>query len=231
MKRRHEDEEPAEQIEEPEEEEDDEPSRAAKAAVIVILAVILWRVVAALPELAYVIVGILGTLGWQQLQARRAARTEANEAKEEAATPDVGEALRRLIGDGNGVLLTRLQRDLKLPNTKAVKALLEDAGIEWKAGVRTPHGNGPGVHKTAIPPALSPAEHSHGDGCCCRSGANANANGGGGEGAGEGIRVEHIGHSGQILRGTPTQRSEAQAIFDRFMAEAFPDTPSKAPDD
>lgn len=236
MKRRQEDEEPTEETEEPAgEEDDDEPSRAAKAAVIVVLAVFLWRVLVAFPDVAYVIVGILGTLGWQQLQARRAVREEASEAKKEAEPPDVGEALRRLIRDDKGVLLTVLRDDLKLPDTKAVKSLLKAEGIPFKAG-RTREGNGPSVRREDIPAAPSPvAEHSHGEGCCCRSGDNGNSNNGDGEGAGEGIRVEHIGNSGQILRGTPAQPSEAQveaqAIFDRFMAELFPNSPSKVTDD
>jgi hypothetical protein len=234
VKRRHEDVEPTEQAEETEEtagEEDDEPSRAAKLVVVVVFTVIVWRVVVALPMVAYVIVGILGTLGWQQLRARRAARDDASEAKKESEQPDVGEALRRLIRDDKGVLLTVLRDDLKLPDTKAVKSLLKAEGIPFKAG-RTREGNGPSVRREDIPAAPSPvAPHSHGEGCCCRSGDNGNSNNGHGEGAGEGIRVEHIGNSGQILRGTPTQRSEAQAIFDRFMAEAFPDSPNKVTDD
>ncbi|MEU6032018.1 hypothetical protein ABZ825_34295 [Streptomyces tauricus] len=142
------------------------------SAVIVVGA---WRLVFVFPEVAYIVVGSIGTIGVQKVSAWRVARKKGEETEvSELSTPDVGEELRRLVGDG--ILLTQLQRDLKLPNTKAVKALLEDEGIEWKAGVRTAKGNGPGVHKTAIPSAPSPADNSHGDGCCCRSGANANTN-------------------------------------------------------
>ncbi|MCI3240275.1 hypothetical protein [Streptomyces spinosisporus] len=186
MKRPAEDE-PAEQAEELGEE--DEPSRAAKGAVIVVLALIVWRLLVAFPNVAYVIVGILGTLGVQKWQAWRAKRSDATEAAEEAVPPDVGAALRRLVGDDNGVLLTRLQRDLKLPNTKVVKRLLDADGITWKA-VRTPHGNGPGVHKNDIPAAPPLVADAHSEGCCCRSGDNSNSNNGLGEGPGEGIRVE-----------------------------------------
>ncbi|GHA28767.1 hypothetical protein GCM10010372_30740 [Streptomyces tauricus] len=184
MKARKSDAEPSEPTEstEPteadEETEDDEGS--GRGPLIVLSAVIVvgaWRLVAVFPEVAYIVVGSIGTIGVQRISAWRTARAKGEETEvSEPSTPDVGEALRRLVGDDNGVLLTRLQRDLKVVNTKAVKALLEDEGIEWKAGVRTGKGNGPGVHKNAIPPAPSPADDSHGDGCCCRSEANTNTN-------------------------------------------------------
>lgn len=201
--------------------EGEQPGRIAGLVVTVILVgvavLVMKAIVTVAPYVAYFVAGILVTLGVQKARARWGQRGDRAEAEQqEAATPDVGAALRRLVGDDNGVLLTRLQRDLKLPNTKVVKALLEDAGIEWKAGVRTAHGNGPGVHKTAIPPAPSPAEHSHGEGCCCRSGANANANSGDGEGHGEGIRVEAIGDGGYLA----PARADLQDLVDRFLAEA-----------
>lgn len=225
MKAQQPDEEPAEQADETSGESYELSERSRIVLLFVVGAVATWRIVAAFPDVAYVVVGVLGTLGWQKGQAWREKRREGEtEGKKKAEPPDVGEALRRLIGDDKGVLLTVLRDDLKLPDTKTVKTLLEADGIPWKAS-RTRAGNGPAVRAESIPAAPSPVADSHGDGCCCRPGANGNANGHGGEGSGEGLRVEPIGNAGHILRGSPVQRSEAQAIFDRFMAEAFPEHP------
>ncbi|MFE4548880.1 hypothetical protein [Streptomyces sp. NPDC056785] len=226
------DEKPAEQADEESGDAYELSERGRTVLLFVVGAVVAWRIVAAFPDVAYVVVGVLGTLGWQRGQAwREKRRDEQGEAKAKVTPPDVGEALRRLIGDDKGVLLTRLRDDLKLPDTKAVKALLEAESIPWKAS-RTRAGNGPAVRAESIPAAPSPVADSHGDGCCCRSGGNGNTNGHGGDGTGEGLRVEPIGNAGHIVRGTPVQRSEAQAIFDRFMAEAFPNSlPKKAADE
>ncbi|MGW0869928.1 hypothetical protein ACWD3Z_05480 [Streptomyces sp. NPDC002740] len=171
--------------------EDDEPSRSTLAVLVVLGAVTAWRIIVAFPEVAYTVVGILSTLGWQKGRAWLSGRQkDEGEDVAEVEQPDVGAALRRLIGDDKGVLLTRLRDDLKLPDTKAVKALLEAEGIGWKA-VRTRDGNGPAVPVAAIPAAPSPvAPACHGDGCCCRSDDNGNSNNDAGEGPGEGIRVE-----------------------------------------
>lgn len=175
--------------------EDEQPGRIAGALVMVILvgvAVLLMKaIVSVAPYVAYFVAGILVTVGVQKARARWGRRDDRqDQADEEAAPPDVGAALRRLVSDDKGVLLTSLRDDLKLPDTKAVKALLKSAGIPWKAG-RTREGNGPSVRREAIPPAPTPlAAESHGDGCCCRSGDNSNSNNGHGEGPEEGIRVE-----------------------------------------
>ena len=87
-------------------------------------------------------------------------------------------------------------------DTKAAKCLLNADNIPWK-GVRTSHGNGPGVHKNDIPPALpSPAAGSHGEGCCCRS--DDNTNNSPKQEPEEGVRVEAIGQAGTLLR-DPTE--------------------------
>ncbi|MER6331847.1 hypothetical protein ABT298_21435 [Streptomyces sp. NPDC001034] len=175
--------------------------RAARLILITVALLAVWGIVAAFPDIAYVVVGILLTRGWDKARAWRAGRQAAaeDEAEQEAAQPDVGEALRRLVGEDNGVLLTRLRDDLALPDTKIVKKLLDADGITWK-GVRTSHGNGPGVHVKDIPAAPSPvAADPHGEGCCCRSDDNGNGNNGDPQDPGEGMRVERIGAEGFIV--------------------------------
>ncbi|MCX4575630.1 hypothetical protein OHB41_21040 [Streptomyces sp. NBC_01571] len=196
MKAQQPDEEPAEQADETAGESDESSGRSRVVVLFVVGIVAAWRIVAAFPEVAYIVVGILGAVGWQKFTAWREGRDAEGQA--EAEPPDVGEALRRLIRDDKGVLLTVLRDDLKLPDTKAVKALLEAAGIPWKPS-RTREGNGPAVRREAIPPAPSPvADDSHGEGCCCRSGDNGNGNNADGEGPGEGIRVERT-DSGYLI--------------------------------
>ncbi|MET7475088.1 hypothetical protein ABZT17_12105 [Streptomyces sp. NPDC005648] len=180
---------------EPETAEPEEPGeqyeRTARLVLILVAGLALWGLLAAFPYLAYVMVGVLGTVGWQRARSWFVARgNEPAEPEQETPALDVGEALRRLVGNDNGVLLTRLRDDLKLPDTKRVKALLDAEDITWKA-VRTPHGNGPGVHKGDIPADPSPVTtDAHGNGCCCRSGDNNNTDNSDRPRAGEGIRVE-----------------------------------------
>ncbi|MFJ4093752.1 hypothetical protein ACIPYS_19425 [Kitasatospora sp. NPDC089913] len=69
-----------------------------------------------------------------------------------------------LTASGSSVLLTRLAADLGAAHpswtgsTKAVRALLSEAGVPVREGVRTPDGNGPGVHHQDVPPLPSPPE-------------------------------------------------------------------------
>lgn len=168
--------------------------RTARLVLLAVVLLAMWGIVAVLPETAYTVVGVLGTLGVQRARAWREGRSHTD--GEEPPRPDVGAALRRLVGDDRGVLLTRLRDDLGVPDTKTVRALLDEAGVRVRAGVRTAGGNGPGVHADDIPAPPPGAD----EGCCCRSDANANANNAAGEGAGEGLRVERIGQSGYIIR-------------------------------
>ncbi|MGC0418360.1 hypothetical protein [Embleya sp. AB8] len=66
------------------------------------------------------------------------------------------EALNHPRRRGRGVLLTALRDDLQLPHTRQVKQALDEAGIRWRAGVRTAAGSGPGVHASDVPPLPSP---------------------------------------------------------------------------
>ncbi|MFE7232543.1 hypothetical protein ACFVAF_18155 [Streptomyces sp. NPDC057596] len=187
---------------EPEETEPDGMSdRTARLILAAVLLLAMWGIVAAVPETAYVVVGVLLCLGWQRAAgwlARRRQDDEDEPATEEA--PDVAAALRTLSGDGRHVLLTELQKAVGAPDTKAVRTLLKAAGIRVRSGVRTPAGNGPGVHQDDIP-APSPTESgAHDPGCCCRSGNNTNANNAPADPSQKGLRVEPIGLAGAVVR-------------------------------
>jgi hypothetical protein len=161
--------------------ETDEPQgmseRTARVLLTGVLLLTIWGVVAALPETAYVVVGIASTLGWQRCRAWREAREEAGEQDNEQPV-DVVAHLRALGAGGGHVLLTRLQSAAGLPDTKAVRALLDAAGIRVRTGVRAGGKNGPGVHQDDIP-APPPADDAAPSGrCLCSSGANANTNNG-----------------------------------------------------
>lgn len=184
-------------------EEEDKPSRVAGALALLLLAgvacLILKAVVTVAPYTAYFVAGILFCLGWQRARSWVAGRREsAGEEDEEAEFPDVAEALMDLGRRGDSVLLTQLRKRLRVADTKAVKALLKDEGIRVRAGVRTPVGNGPGVHHEDIP-APSPVVAGHGEGCCCTSGPTTPTPTTGPEGAGEGLRVVPIGTDGKIV--------------------------------
>ena len=174
--------------------------RTAKAILLAVGALAAWGILVAAPWIAYVVVGILLDRGWQKIRAWRAVRQDdaAPEVPEVGPLLDVVAELQALGRHGNSVLLTELRDALGVADTKVVKQLLDEEGIPWKP-VRTPNGNGPGVHKDAVPAVFSPAADSHGEGCCCRSGGNGNGDNGGGEGAGEGFRVVRIGTDGKIV--------------------------------
>lgn len=205
--------------------EEDESTGGGRVSMVVVSAIAVvgaWRLVVAFPELAYVVVGSIGTVGVQKARARWGKADDEDPDQEETVLPDVVGALHRLIGDDKGVLLTVLRDDLQLPDTKAVKVLLEAEGIPWKAS-RTRKGNGPAVRKEAIPAAPSPvAGHPHGNGCCCRSGDNGNSNNGSGEGRGEGFRVERT-DTGLTIHDLSHRvgagQGPAQDVISRLIAE------------
>ncbi|MHC3392076.1 hypothetical protein ACLQ2E_21815 [Streptomyces lavendulocolor] len=193
----------------------EQPNKAAGACVLVIVGGgALYGLVNAVPESAYVMVGILGTVGVQRARTWRDRRGDAvpedgpaEDAGEEPEEPvDITEHLWELSGGGeSGVLLTQLQKAAALPDTRTVRNLLHAADVRVRAGVRTPAGNGPGVHRVDIPAASPVDDDTPGDGCCCRSDANANANNGTPPGPGEGLRVEPIESSGgRIVRDPAT---------------------------
>ena len=108
-------------------ESDESTSRGPLMAVVVVVLVIAWRLIVAFPEVALVAAGSLGTIGVQKIRARWGRHgDDSAEAEQEDAQPDVGEALRRLVGDDKGVLLTVLRDELDLPDTKVTDEGLKE---------------------------------------------------------------------------------------------------------
>lgn len=98
---------------------------------------------------------------------RRAANADDEEQVEDEEPPgpdaaDMADIVREL-GTGTGVLLTGLRNQLLEEyqgrgwTTKDVRALLAEAGVRVREGVRVSGvGNGPGVHREDVPAPLSP---------------------------------------------------------------------------
>lgn len=139
-------------------------------------------------------------------QAERPAEEADDETTGEDPTgpdsEDVVDLLRDLIGDDRGVLLTALRGPLHAADTRAVRETLHAAGIEWRKGVRTEAGNGPGVHRDDLPP-LPPIEGSAPVGSLtCTNDANTNAN--------NTLRVES--REGMTIITDPADRHRAHSL-------------------
>ncbi|MFF0138526.1 hypothetical protein ACFYRN_19050 [Streptomyces sp. NPDC005227] len=179
------------------EQESDEvqPSRIAGVFVLLVLAavavLVLRAVVAAAPYTAYFVAGIIVTAGWYRAKAWRAKRRgEEVEVEDE---PDVAEALRYLSRNGDHVLLTQLQKHVGAKDTKAVRRLLKVEKIKVRQGVRTPKGNGPGVHQDDIPAPPPPEDTPSEGGCSCRSATTPTP-------TTAGPTVEPIGLAGMVVK-------------------------------
>lgn len=194
------------------EQPDDEPGgisdRTARAILGAAGLMAAWGLIAAAPEAAYFVAGLGASAccrkGRAWIDRRRATTDEEEPEGEEQLEPepepvDIGEHLRALGEGGHHVLLTGLQQSAGLPDTKAVRALLAEAGIPVRAGVRTPAGNGPGVHMADIPGTPSPDGAPLFERCLCSSAANANTNNGQEDGPEKGLRVEPIGQAGTVV--------------------------------
>ncbi|MFF5784204.1 hypothetical protein ACFY8P_04445 [Streptomyces sp. NPDC012693] len=169
-------------------------SRAAGGCVLVVALGAAGGVVYAVPELGYTVAGALATVAVGKARGWAAGRRQDadEEAPEQDEPVDIVAVLQHLGHGGEHVRLTQLQEAAGLPDTKAVRALLDEAGIRIRSGVRSGGKNGPGVHATDIPPI----EATPSEGCLCRSGANTNTNNDAGKGPEKGFRVEHTGQAG-----------------------------------
>lgn len=208
--------------------DEEPPSRIAGALVTLVLVVaallVLRLIVTHFPYVAYFVAGVIVCLAWQKARAW-ITRRRGDEAEAEEEEPDVGEALRDLSKGEHHVLLSALRKRLGVADTKAVRALLKAERIDVRAGVRTPKGNGPGVHMDDIPSAPSESDGEHPGGCCCRSANNTNANSETSAPSQKGLRVEAIGIGGKVIHAPDgTAEPEAQpadeGFVDRFFAAA-----------
>ncbi|MFF8290440.1 hypothetical protein ACF068_14595 [Streptomyces sp. NPDC016309] len=174
--------------------------RTARLILAAVALLAVWGIVTAFPWVAYVVLGALGTVGTQRARAWRGRRRQGPPENEPTEPVDITDHLRALSDGGtSGVLLTQIQKAADLPDTRNVRNLLHAADIRVREGVRTPAGNGPGVHKDDIPAPPPSATDADADGCCCRSGANTNANNDAAPPPGERLRVEAIGHAGTVV--------------------------------
>ncbi|TJZ55601.1 hypothetical protein FCH28_09690 [Streptomyces piniterrae] len=101
---------------------------------------------------------------------------EGEQAAEDAEPVDVLAAVWKAVGDDRGALLTVLRDVFCASTTKEVRALLAEADIRVREGVRTTRGNGPGVHRDDLPPLPSPSDEGPVGVVAAGEDANTNAN-------------------------------------------------------
>lgn len=137
--------------------------RAARAILVLVAVGAVWGLVAAFPEIAYVIVGILATLAWQKARSwlTRRRGTELGEA-DTAAPADqqretIHETLHRLAKPH--VFIADLAAETGV-SKEAARAVLESHGIRVRRAVRNGDTTGVGVHKDDIPPLPRPASET-----------------------------------------------------------------------
>ncbi|MET9957051.1 hypothetical protein ABZ135_36625 [Streptomyces sp. NPDC006339] len=179
----------------------EQPSKLAGGCVLAVGAALAGGVVYAVPEVGYTIAGALAAAGVRRARTWAAGRREKAADEPEVAdvedTVDILAVLHGLSPGGTAnVRLTQLQDATGLPDTRTVRVLLHEEGIEVRDGVRASGKNGPGVHADDIP--RWPCRPST-EGCWCSSDANTNTNNGDEEGPEEGFRVEHIGAAGTVV--------------------------------
>ncbi|MFC7929155.1 hypothetical protein [Streptomyces cinereoruber] len=175
----------------------DGASRAAGGCVLAIGLGIAGGVAYAIPETAYYVAGLLTAAGARKARTWAAGRRQ-EQPEDEPEPVDIVAVLQQLGEGGQHVRLTQLQEAANLPNTKTVRALLDEAGIRVRSGVRSGGKNGPGVHQDDIPTPLPSSSTPSGTCVCAVHAANTNANNTGGEGGEKGLRVERIGEAGTV---------------------------------
>ncbi|MFF2773366.1 hypothetical protein ACFVU3_00515 [Streptomyces sp. NPDC058052] len=167
---------------EPVEQPAGEPSGASRAAGGCVVALGIGAalgVVYAYPDVGVYTAGLVTAAGVRKARGwvAKRRRDAPDDVEPELEPVDIVAVLQALGEGGNGVLLTALREAAELPDTKTVRHLLDEAGIRVRAGVRTPAGNGPGVHADDIPPPSPTTSSPSQDRCSCSSGAaNANTN-------------------------------------------------------
>lgn len=179
--------------------------RAAMGCLLVIAIGAGGAVAVAIPETAYYAAGLGTAAAVRKVRSWVVGRRQQtdDEPDELEDTVDIIAALHELSPGGTAnVRLTQLADAVGLISTQTVRALLAEAGIDVRDGVRAGGRNGPGVHHTDIPRTCGAPS----DECWCRSDANTNANNTPAQGPEKGLRVDAIGHAGLVV----TDPTEAQ---------------------
>lgn len=184
--------------------------RAAAGCLLVVAIGVGGAVAVAVPETAYYAAGLLTAAGVRRARTWAAGRRQGSDEAEAEDAADIVAALHQLSPGGREhVRLTQLQEAAGLPDTKAVRALLNEDNIPVRGGVRAGGKNGPGVHHDDIPRwPCSPSS----DGCWCWSDANTNTNNTPEPDPQEGLRVERIGHAGTVVHDPAETRRRAAKI-------------------
>lgn len=180
--------------------------RIAGGCVLAIALTVAGGVAYAVPESAYFVAGLLATNAVHKGRVL-AGRLRRNEEQETTDPVDIVATLQGLAEGGRHVRLTQLAEAAALPDTKAVRLLLNEAGIRIRDGVRAAGKNGPGVHHDDVPPLPDSESGAPSERCLCRSDANTNANSALPGGSGEGLRVEAIGQAASVIRDPSEHRA------------------------
>ncbi|THA56116.1 hypothetical protein [Streptomyces sp. A1136] len=179
--------------------EQDGGGRIAGGCVLAIGLTAAGGVAVAFPDAAYFVTGLLAATAVRKGRAI-AVRFRSRDEQSDAEPVDIVAALQALAADGQHVRLTQLREAAKLPDTKAVRALLDEAGIRIRDGVRAAGKNGPGVHHDDVPPLLGMEKGTPSGRCLCSSNDNTNANNAALSDPREGLHVEAIGQAGAVVR-------------------------------
>lgn len=164
------------------------PTHPALVAIgcAVVGAVVLWPVTrghhGVILAVGFTVWAVAALIAGNMPDGEKKDEKPADDAGEESApagpTPAEVHALTAsLTAGGDHVLLTRLAAALGAahpgwePSTKAVRALLAEADIPIRAGVRTAAGNGPGVHHSDVPALPSPTDAAPLEGVVANVGA------------------------------------------------------------
>lgn len=109
------------------------------------------------PGILWPLTGWWAVAGWRAGRHAEAGDEQPDDDTVEMTADDITALIRTLVGDAKGVLLTGVRDHLEhlAPagwTTKDVRELLTDCEIPVRPGVRTPAGNGPGIHRDDLPP-------------------------------------------------------------------------------
>jgi hypothetical protein len=179
--------------------EEQADGRVAGGCVLAVGLAAAGTVAYAVPESAYFVAGLLAT---QAVRRGRtlAARFRRSDEEQDDEPVDIVTVLQDLAEGGQNVRLTQLAKAAKLPDTKVVRTLLDEAGVPVRPGVRAAGRNGPGVHHDDVPPLPGAGKGTSSAGCLCSSHANTNTNNAAPASPQEGVHVEAIGQSGSVVR-------------------------------